>query len=152
MIRGRCHCSAQDSSLSLLLHVVPALCLACCLIWAGCSLCSIPAERCLHERPLLLLLAQQQSVRGNDHFKVSLPQLQVWVETATTSSCNHPACWGLQVWRSTLWSDIKTEIMEEGTKNFVKEVKSLNKKVRDDDCFKVRHQVGLLAACLTRPV
>eukprot|EP00891_Asterochloris_glomerata_P001316 jgi/Astpho2/1316/Aster-06188 len=40
------------------------------------------------------------------------------------------------VWRSTLWSDIKTEIMEEGTKNFVKEVKSLNKKVRDDDCFK----------------
>ena len=50
----------------------------------------------------------------------------------------------MQVWRSTLWSDIKTEIMEEGTKNFVKEVKSLNKKVRDDDCFKVRHQVGPL--------
>lgn len=55
------------------------------------------------------------------------------------------------MWRSTLWSDIKTEIMEEGTKNFVKEVKSLNKKVRDDDCFKVRHQVGPLAASLTRP-
>ena len=52
--------------------------------------------------------------------------------------------YGLQVWRSTLWSDIKTEVMEEGTKNFVKEVKSLNKKVRDDDCFKVRHQAGQL--------
>ena len=43
----------------------------------------------------------------------------------------------LQVWRQTLWTDIKTEIMEEGTKAFVKEVKALPKAVRDEDCFKV---------------
>lgn len=43
----------------------------------------------------------------------------------------------LQVWRQTLWTDIKTEVMEEGTKAFVKEVKALPKAVRDEDCFKV---------------
>ena len=43
----------------------------------------------------------------------------------------------LQEWRQTLWAHIKTDLMEDGTKNFVKEVKALNKKVRDDDCFKV---------------
>ena len=32
-------------------------------------------------------------------------------------------------WRETLWSEIKTDEMEDGAKNFVKEVKSLNKKV-----------------------
>ncbi len=32
-------------------------------------------------------------------------------------------------WKSTLWSDIRTDVMEEGAKNFVKEIKSLNKKV-----------------------
>lgn len=34
-----------------------------------------------------------------------------------------------QDWRQTLWSDIRTDIMEEGAKQFVKEVKSLHKKV-----------------------
>lgn len=39
-------------------------------------------------------------------------------------------------WKQTLWSNIDTTVMEDGAKNFVKEVKSLNKKVRDEDCFK----------------
>lgn len=39
-------------------------------------------------------------------------------------------------WRSTLWNDIRTDVMEDGAKNFVKEVKSLNKKIRDEDCFR----------------
>ena len=42
-----------------------------------------------------------------------------------------------QVWRQTLWTDIRTDVMEEGTKAFVKEVKALPKAVRDEDCFKV---------------
>eukprot|EP00877_Chromochloris_zofingiensis_P015255 jgi/Chrzof1/9984/Cz04g22250.t1 len=41
-----------------------------------------------------------------------------------------------QAWRQTLWKDIQTEVMEEGAKNFVKEVKSLSKKVREEDVFK----------------
>ena len=32
-------------------------------------------------------------------------------------------------WKDTLWSDIRTEVMEDGAKTFVKEVKSLHKKV-----------------------
>lgn len=32
-------------------------------------------------------------------------------------------------WRQTLWEEIRTDLMEDGAKNFVKEVKSLNKKV-----------------------
>lgn len=32
-------------------------------------------------------------------------------------------------WRDTLWNDIRTDIMEDGAKAFVKEVKGLNKKV-----------------------
>lgn len=39
-------------------------------------------------------------------------------------------CFILQTWKQTLWSDIKTEEMEEGAKNFVKEVKALPKRVR----------------------
>lgn len=35
-----------------------------------------------------------------------------------------------QAWKQTLWSDINTEEMEEGAKNFVKEVKALPKQVR----------------------
>lgn len=35
-----------------------------------------------------------------------------------------------QAWRATLWNDIRTEVMEDGAKQFVKEVKMLNKKVR----------------------
>lgn len=35
----------------------------------------------------------------------------------------------LQSWRQTLWSDISTSEMGEGAKQFVKEVKSLSKKV-----------------------
>jgi hypothetical protein len=42
----------------------------------------------------------------------------------------------LQDWRLTLWSDIRTDIMEEGAKQFVKEVKGLHKKVRDEDVFR----------------
>ena len=41
------------------------------------------------------------------------------------------------MWRQTLWTDIRTDVMEEGTKAFVKEVKALPKAVRDEDCFKV---------------
>ena len=46
----------------------------------------------------------------------------------------HPFCVQLcelqfAAWRSTLWSDIKTSDMEDGTKGFVKEVKGLSKKV-----------------------
>jgi dynein heavy chain len=36
----------------------------------------------------------------------------------------------MQAWKQTLWTDIKTEEMEEGAKNFVKEVKMLPKRVR----------------------
>ena len=32
---------------------------------------------------------------------------------------------------------VQTDVMEEGTKAFVKEVKALPKAVRDEDCFKV---------------
>ncbi len=32
-------------------------------------------------------------------------------------------------WKDTLWSDIRTDVMEDGAKTFVKEVKSLHKKV-----------------------
>lgn len=39
-------------------------------------------------------------------------------------------------WKKTLWNDIRTDLMEDGAKNFVKEVKSLNKLVRDEDVFK----------------
>jgi dynein heavy chain, axonemal len=39
-------------------------------------------------------------------------------------------------WRSTLWADIKTDIMEEGAKAFVKDVKALPKRIRDEDCYK----------------
>lgn len=35
-------------------------------------------------------------------------------------------------WRETLWNDIRTDVMEDGAKAFIKEVKSLNKKVRLD--------------------
>lgn len=42
----------------------------------------------------------------------------------------------VQDWRQTLWSDIRTDVMEEGAKQFVKEVKSLHKKVRDEDVFR----------------
>jgi len=35
----------------------------------------------------------------------------------------------LQTWKQTLWSNINTEEMEEGAKNFVKEVKALPKRV-----------------------
>ena len=50
------------------------------------------------------------------------------------------------MWRQTLWTDIKTDVMEEGTKAFVKEVKALPKNVRDEDCFKVR---GKATGCST---
>ena len=51
-----------------------------------------------------------------------------------------------QVWRQTLWTNVKTEVMEEGTKAFVKEVKALPKAVRDEDCFKVGTSVSDLHA------
>lgn len=41
-----------------------------------------------------------------------------------------------QAWRETLWNDIRTEVMEDGAKGFIKDVKSLNKKIRDEDCFR----------------
>lgn len=41
-----------------------------------------------------------------------------------------------QDWRQTLWSAINTDLMDEGAKNFVKEVKALPKKVRDEDVFR----------------
>lgn len=42
----------------------------------------------------------------------------------------HLLCHDLQDWKQTLWNDIKTDQMEEGAKNFVKEVKALPKRVR----------------------
>eukprot|EP00798_Chlamydomonas_sp_ICE-L_P023007 gene23007-30199_t len=39
-------------------------------------------------------------------------------------------------WKATLWNDIRTDEMEDGAKGFIKEVKGLNKKVRDEDCFR----------------
>jgi dynein heavy chain len=42
----------------------------------------------------------------------------------------------MQDWRQTLWTEIKTDLMDEGAKNFVKEVKALPKRVREEDCFK----------------
>jgi dynein heavy chain len=38
-------------------------------------------------------------------------------------------------WRKTLWDNIRTDMMEDGTKSYVKDVKSLPKKVRDRDCY-----------------
>lgn len=38
-------------------------------------------------------------------------------------------CMIMQTWRQTLWSDINTSEMEEGAKQFVKEIKALPKKV-----------------------
>lgn len=40
-----------------------------------------------------------------------------------------------QDWRTTLWADIRTDLMEEGAKAFVKEVKSLPKRIRQEDCY-----------------
>jgi dynein heavy chain, axonemal len=40
------------------------------------------------------------------------------------------------VWKKTLWNDINTEQMEDASKSFVKEVRSINKVIRDEDCFK----------------
>lgn len=54
----------------------------------------------------------------------------------------------LQVWRQTLWTDIRTDVMEEGTKAFVKEVKALPKAVRDEDCFKVGALALIHLACM----
>ena len=34
-----------------------------------------------------------------------------------------------------MWADIQTKVMEDGAKNFVKETKSLPKKIRNDSCF-----------------
>ena len=53
------------------------------------------------------------------------------------SALDHTANAAPQVWRQTLWTDIRTDVMEEGTKSFVKEVKALPKQIRDEDCFKV---------------
>ena len=33
-----------------------------------------------------------------------------------------------------MWADIQTEVMEDSAKNFVKETKSLSKKIRDELC------------------
>ena len=41
-----------------------------------------------------------------------------------------------QSWRQTLWADIHTEIMEDGAKGFVKEVKGLPKWIREEHCYK----------------
>ena len=40
-----------------------------------------------------------------------------------------------QDWKTTLWADIRTDLMEEGAKAFVKEVKSLPKRIRQEDCY-----------------
>jgi dynein heavy chain, axonemal len=39
-------------------------------------------------------------------------------------------------WKKTLWNDINTETMEDASKVFVKEVRSINKVIRDEDCYK----------------
>lgn len=39
-------------------------------------------------------------------------------------------------WKTTLWTDINTEDMEDASKAFVKEVRAINKVIRDEDCFK----------------
>ena len=39
-------------------------------------------------------------------------------------------------WKKTLWNDINTESMEDSSKAFVKEVRSINKVIRDEDCYK----------------
>lgn len=41
-----------------------------------------------------------------------------------------------QSWRQTLWNNINTELMEEGAKAFVKEVKGLPKWIREEQCYK----------------
>ena len=40
------------------------------------------------------------------------------------------------VWKRTLWNDINTEAMEDASKAFVKEVRAINKVIRDEDCYK----------------
>lgn len=54
------------------------------------------------------------------------------IELAATACKNLTAAalHHMQAWKQTLWTDIKTEEMEEGAKNFVKEVKALPKRVR----------------------
>ena len=34
-----------------------------------------------------------------------------------------------------MWADIPTEVIEDGAKNFVKEAKSLSKKICNESCF-----------------
>ena len=41
-----------------------------------------------------------------------------------------------QDWRTTLWADIRTDLMEEGAKAFVKEVKGLPKRIREEDAYR----------------
>lgn len=55
---------------------------------------------------------------------------------------------GLQDWKQTLWNDIKTDQMEEGTKNFVKEVKALPKRVRGTSRPLCRHTPTCVALFL----
>lgn len=42
----------------------------------------------------------------------------------------------LQDFRETLWDDIQTDVMEDAAKAFVKDVKSLPKRIREEPCFK----------------
>jgi dynein heavy chain, axonemal len=39
-------------------------------------------------------------------------------------------------WKQTLWNNINTEAIDTASKVFVKEVKAINKTVRDEDCYK----------------
>jgi len=57
------------------------------------------------------------------------PHLSVFQRLLVTLLSSCVTAMVMQDWRQTLWSQIQTELMEDGAKNFVKEVKSLSKKV-----------------------
>jgi dynein heavy chain, axonemal len=42
----------------------------------------------------------------------------------------------MQDWKRTLWADIRTDVMEEGAKSLLKEVKGLPKRIREEDCYR----------------
>jgi hypothetical protein len=83
---------------------------------------AFPLDSTATVRALLLFVTFPQSIR--ECLEDLTMAKDVW-DTAVLCELQFGA------WRDTLWADIRTDLMEEGAKAFIKEVKGLHKKVRD---------------------
>ena len=117
---------------------------ACCVTSSSrCAAC----KATVHDAHQLAITAQQQGRRdhqrhpqlplcsvvcsGSSAALLVLLQRMLHMHAPAVCCANlHLLCHDLQDWKQTLWNDIKTDQMEEGAKNFVKEVKALPKRVR----------------------